>query len=169
MSSNTMELLTAIGVGLTAIATGIATLLKFTLRSRVRYRIVDVSQSGEDFERGVSEVIVSKDIEIENRGNRPARSLTVHIRSNVKMKPISEVFSSIKGYKKEDRPTEVYIWIDELRARGGRLVLRIHTLDKYLQAASKPFIADYEISDSRGKAKEVSKMKYVGKSEVASN
>ncbi|MBD3276686.1 MAG: hypothetical protein GF388_00145 [Candidatus Aegiribacteria sp.] len=164
MDSSTMEVLTVIGVGLTAIATGIATLLKFTLRSKVRYRIVDVSHSRENSQMNGSEAIISKDIEIENRGNRPARSVTVHIRSNVKMKPISQVFSNIKGYKKEDRSDEVYVWIDELRARGGRLVLRIHTLERFLKSSSKPFIADYEISDSRGKAKKVSMMKYIGKS-----
>lgn len=163
MNSNTLEILTVIGVGLTAIATGIGTLLKFTLRSKLRYRIVDVPSPGEHSKEEGSEAIVSKDIEVENIGNRPARNVTIHIRSNVKMKPISEIFSSVKGYKKDDRSTEVYIWLDELRARGGRLVLRIHTLERFLQASNKPFIADYEICDSRGKAKEVSKMKYIGK------
>lgn len=159
---------TAAGAVVTALATGLSYFRKLLSKPKLRYRIDEITGKGNyHVNRGKSGnedlgPIVGKAIRVENRGSYPAEGVTVHVRTNSRLLPAPELDTNIKGRTLDIRTSEVYLHVDRMRAKGGRLVLRVFVLQNDLDTLGRSkAIADYEVSHSFGKAKQVKKLKYL--------
>lgn len=165
----TIGLVTAIGAGITALATGLNFLNNSIRKPKLRYKIDDIKDlghlcvnSGDEGNKDLG-LILGKEFKIENVGSRPSKHITIHVRTNSRLMPDPEVGTNIKGRTIDLRPREVYVHVDQMRAKGGRLILRVYVLQNDLTVLGKSFLADYEVSDSLGRAKEVKRLRYINK------
>lgn len=163
----TIGIISAFGVTITALATGLSYLHRILVKPRLKYRIDPIQDlghlninTGDTGNKDMGQII-GKAFKVENIGNRPSENFTLHVRANSKLEPAPHIHTNIKGYSIDLRGNEIYVYCDQLRAKGGRIVLQVFVLEDNLKLLKKPFLADYEVSDSLGKAKQVKNLKYI--------